>query len=230
MEDMGFFQTDLEKQVYIDSILKKHRIFYIDQPLGYNQLYGLYDLIKENFTNDFVICEIGSFAGVSSELFALTCSQIFCVDAWESYDNGLIVKMICLGSSPVLTDDEWKAYERKYFPIMLRWAEKMFDVMREKYPNVVKIKGNSQEEYKNFQDCFFDAVYIDGDHAYDAVKKDILNWTPKIKKDGIICGHDYPRITTVQKAVDEMFHGCEIKVYSDSSWLVRMEDLSRNGF
>ena len=32
-------------------------------------------------------------------------------------------------------------------------------------------------------------IFIDGDHSYDAVKLDIKSWSPKLKNDGIICGH-----------------------------------------
>jgi precorrin-6B methylase 2 len=35
----------------------------------------------------------------------------------------------------------------------------------------------------------FDMIFIDGDHTYEAVKKDIELWLPKTKR--IICGHDY---------------------------------------
>jgi len=35
-----------------------------------------------------------------------------------------------------------------------------------------------------------DLVFIDGSHDYGEVRKDIEKWLPKIKKGGIICGHD----------------------------------------
>jgi len=36
-----------------------------------------------------------------------------------------------------------------------------------------------------------DFLYIDGDHAYDAVKRDYEAWHPFVKKNGIIGFHDY---------------------------------------
>ena len=44
-----------------------------------------------------------------------------------------------------------------------------------------------------------DMVFIDADHSYEAVKKDVETWLPKTRK--LICGHDYD-IAEVKKAVD----------------------------
>ena len=42
-----------------------------------------------------------------------------------------------------------------------------------------------------FADGYFDYVFIDGDHSYDAVREDIKLWLPKVKVGGILAGHDY---------------------------------------
>lgn len=36
----------------------------------------------------------------------------------------------------------------------------------------------------------FDMVFIDGDHEYESVRRDISQWLPKIEPGGIICGDD----------------------------------------
>lgn len=36
-----------------------------------------------------------------------------------------------------------------------------------------------------------DFVYIDGNHSYEAVKQDIAAYYPKVKKNGVIGGHDF---------------------------------------
>lgn len=70
------------------------------------------------------------------------------------------------------------------------------------------IKGLSHEMAERFSDNYFDFVFIDADHSYDSVKKDIDSWFSKVKQGGIIAGHDYldkdPN-DGVTKAVDEKF-------------------------
>jgi predicted O-methyltransferase YrrM len=65
-------------------------------------------------------------------------------------------------------------------------------------------RGLSWEIADQIDDGSVDLVYIDGDHTYEAVLKDLNAWVPKIKKGGIVCGDDigWPG---VKKAVDEFF-------------------------
>lgn len=37
----------------------------------------------------------------------------------------------------------------------------------------------------------FDMVFLDGDHRYDEVRKDIAHWITKVKPGGVLAGHDY---------------------------------------
>merc|ERR1712242_413053 len=36
-----------------------------------------------------------------------------------------------------------------------------------------------------------DLVFVDGDHAYEAVRQDIRAWRSKLRPGGILAGHDY---------------------------------------
>jgi hypothetical protein len=53
------------------------------------------------------------------------------------------------------------------------------------------LRGLSTDFVEIFEDNSLDFIYIDGNHAYDYVKKDIEIWYPKVKKGGLISGHDY---------------------------------------
>ena len=54
------------------------------------------------------------------------------------------------------------------------------------------------------KDGSLDFVFIDGDHTYEACKRDIIAWLPKVKEGGWITGHDYHEFPGVKKAVDEL--------------------------
>lgn|SRR3990167_5173464 len=61
----------------------------------------------------------------------------------------------------------------------------------EHYSNKEIIRDISENACKRFKDEELDFVYIDGDHCFDAVWGDINRWFLKIKKGGILAGHDY---------------------------------------
>lgn len=52
-----------------------------------------------------------------------------------------------------------------------------------------------------------DFAYIDGDHSYEGVQRDIEAYWPKIKNFGVLCGHDYntkwESLKGIVQAVDE---------------------------
>ena len=54
-----------------------------------------------------------------------------------------------------------------------------------------------------FPTQYFDMVYIDANHSYEAVVQDIQAWLPKVKIGGILGGHDY-NMSSVRRAVNEL--------------------------
>ena len=70
----------------------------------------------------------------------------------------------------------------------------------------------------SFEDESIDFIYIDGEHTYESVKRDISLYLPKIKNGGIISGHDYHDVWPgVVQAVDELL-GKPDGVFGDHSW------------
>lgn len=53
------------------------------------------------------------------------------------------------------------------------------------------INESSFTAHKHFKDAFFDWIYIDADHKYESVSKDINNFAPKIKPNGFMVHNDY---------------------------------------
>jgi len=60
-----------------------------------------------------------------------------------------------------------------------------------RYGRVVLHEGNSSRVLKKFSDQYFDFIYIDGDHSYEGVKKDINVAKQKIRDDGLLIFNDY---------------------------------------
>lgn len=52
------------------------------------------------------------------------------------------------------------------------------------------IEGDSQQEALAWQKPI-DLLFIDGDHTYYGVMKDLLSWLPHVKKGGRVIMHDY---------------------------------------
>lgn len=63
-----------------------------------------------------------------------------------------------------------------------------------------------------------DFVFIDADHSYTGVKRDIIDWWPKIKIGGTMIGHDC-LVSGVKRALGEHFESWETDV--DQVWYVR---------
>lgn len=71
---------------------------------------------------------------------------------------------------------------------------KQHTLLKTKYAeakNVFIEKGKSVEILQTFPDNYFDIIYIDGDHSYEGVTKDLQLSYKKIKNNGWVCGHDY---------------------------------------
>jgi len=59
------------------------------------------------------------------------------------------------------------------------------------YPNFTMIKKNSIDSLADVPNNSLDFVYIDGNHLYGYVAMDLMQWAGKVRKGGIISGHDY---------------------------------------
>jgi hypothetical protein len=53
------------------------------------------------------------------------------------------------------------------------------------------IRKRSLDHVKDVPDGSLDWVYLDGFHEFDWIMQDIINWVPKVRKGGIVAGHDY---------------------------------------
>ena len=146
------------------------------------------------------ICEIGVDKGRFIKNMALCEPDLIVgIDPWNH-------EKIAFYDSPL---DKLKIRYKK----ILQWAgEQQFKVkiIRDYSINAVKL----------FPDKFFDFIYIDADHSYEAIKQDLKIWWPKTKKPGIIAGHDYKKGAVskrtkirygIYEAINEFVHKKKIK-------------------
>jgi hypothetical protein len=171
---------------------------------GPADLLGLEELCGEVIGLDDAVVEIGCYMGESSRIIARYAGTLYCIDQWS---DGLIESSSARNSRFCYSD-------------MAR-VEAIFDSALADRPNVVKMRGNSNDLVDLFTDRLLDFVYIDALHAYEAVRNDIWRWWPKIAEGGYIGGHNHsPRWPGVVRAVREAFGG-PYKLYRDSSWVVQ---------
>jgi len=113
--------------------------------------------------------------------------------------------------------DPWMSFSQEEYPDDMNITQAEFDRIYENVLEQLKvykersaiIRKTSFNAAKEFENNFLDFVYLDGRHDYNGVKEDIALWFPKIKKGGMLCGHDYLNGIIgntdfgVKKAVDE---------------------------
>ncbi len=93
--------------------------------------------------------------------------------------------------------------------------------------DVQLISHLSWEAAKQFPDASLDMVFIDADHSYEPVARDIDAWVPKVKPGGILAGHDHcDMFPGVIKAVAERFK--DVKIHMGDV-LTTSEETEHNG-
>jgi len=90
------------------------------------------------------------------------------------------------------------------------------------------LRMTSLEAARWVPDGEFDMVFLDGDHTYKAVHKDLPAWLPKVKPGGLLCGHDFrndPPTFGVRSAVLRFaaLNGLEVKLAKRTScWFIKV--------
>ena len=182
------------KGQYIDikNIIKKIPHIYQSPEFGENWFTypNLYRSMVTKFPSGSKFVEIGSWKGKSSAFMAVEIAnsnkdiEFYCIDTWEgSAEHKGLDKMEYLYD---IFNQNMRSLKKYYKPII----------------------KSSIEAASQFQDNSLDFVFIDASHEYEDVKKDIITWLPKIKKKGILAGHDYyvdghDYFPGVKKAVNE---------------------------
>lgn len=157
------------------------------------------------------VCEVGVWAGETTFHILESCpniDQYYMVDPL-SYDTN------CFEYSSDNEDFPRRMSNNTYACTMgqgIRQQEQLDEMYNNilsgvaKYHKVTFYREGSLDAVKHFENEELDLVFIDAIHLYEAVKKDIAAWLPKVRPGGILCGDDYTNdFPGVIKAVKEAF-------------------------
>ena len=121
-------------------------------------------------------CKVGAEIGVeqgrysSSLLRKIPGLKLYCIDCWESYEGYRMNKQNKVDLFYQRTIERLESLEGANYEI---------------------IKKYSMDAVKDFEDESLDFVFIDGNHEFQSCTNDIAEWSKKVKKGGLIMGHDY---------------------------------------
>jgi len=142
--------------------------------------------------------EIGVAEGRFSEILfqQIPSLKLYCIDVWEPYEKN------------------WRG--KNYQDNAYKQAKERLG----KY-NAEIIKKPSLEASLDISDNSLDFVFIDGNHIFDHVMTDVIIWSRKVRKRGIISGHDYCHFkdSGVVEAVNKYteIHKLELNLISRNS-------------
>jgi len=141
------------------------------------EVHDLYQWAKEKIDMKLTV-EIGTFAGENAVIMSEYFKKVYTIDPWQNgYDQNDLASSIDFNE-----------------------VEKTFKNRTININNIIHIKKTGEEALNDFENESLDFVYIDGNHQEAAVIKDINSWRLKVKKNGIIAGHDLSW-SSVQNAI-----------------------------
>jgi len=146
--------------------------------------------------------EVGVSTAVGSlgMLWRMPNLKLYCIDPWEHRDL-----------EPYEANLAQEVHDGAYAEALNRLSP---------YTDRVVVLRNRSDDAVDLTPEQVDFIFIDGHHEYSQVVKDIKNYAPKVRKGGLICGHDYGQVPDVTRAVQEVYPINDIKTGEDFIWWV----------
>lgn len=162
------------------------------------------NLYKKHFGDKPIIgIEIGSMGGGWTVHILVHCpnvTKLHCIEPWKHFDTGY--------------------HEAQFKQEKHDQNKRHFDSKMKPYQDRVQIWAMKSDEAYKYIHELVDFVYIDGDHEYTQVYKDVTNFKKLVKKGGLLSGHDYGLAPGVKKAVDKLVP--DVNVAEDFVWWKEM--------
>ena len=116
-----------------------------------------------------ICAEIGVWRGsFSGDILKSNPKELHLIDPWVYQDY-----------------DRWYGIPQEEMDVIHEDVVKLFG------PNEAVTIHRKMSIETTFADNYFDWVYIDGNHDYEAVLADLRHYAPLIKQGGVLCGDDY---------------------------------------
>ena len=149
------------------------------QRMTYNMDFSTRDEFPE-FLNEYELKGIGAEIGVQNGSYSEIIlnkwkgTTLFSIDAWLQFE-----------------ETEYRDVANVSDEIhLINYAATCMKLRRFGDRSII-LRMTSEEAAKIIPKKTLDFCYIDANHSYDGVVKDLELWIPKIKIGGIICGHDF---------------------------------------
>lgn len=123
--------------------------------------------------------EIGVFDGQYSKMLCdnIPGLKLYAIDPWEVYDD-----------LPELKIDK-PSVRVNYIDKIAESYEQAKNLLQDHSCKL--IKKLSLDAVKDFTKNSLDFVYLDGNHSFDYIMQDIIEWSKIVRPGGIVSGHDY---------------------------------------
>jgi len=174
---------------------------YYESIHGWFNFDGLYTDMVNKFPSGSRFVEIGSWVGRSA-----------CYLGVEIVNSGKDIKLDCvdtwLGAPELMQEDV--IVNGTLYSDFIRNIEPLKHI-------ITPIRLTSTQASHLYEDESIDFAFIDADHTKEGFSADLECWYPKIKKGGVLAGHDwdYP---VIKARLKEVF-GNDIKVIEPNTWV-----------
>ena len=166
----------------------KQRAIWLSEFIGNNKMEGV---------------EVGVLRGPTFKSLMITCPNL-----------------TLTGVDTFIPDKVWKSQEIKNSEDMLKikplyWYQELLDFCEDYNGRAKIIRNFSNQAVNEFKDESLDFVFIDASHDFESVNEDIYNWKDKVKKGGMVSGHDID-LLQVRMAVSN--HNTNFQTGPDNVW------------
>ena len=164
--------------------------------------------------------EVGVWTAKNAVRLLTMCPNLtlYLVDAWKAPEPG---------SSFAESKAEMASYSQEEFDTARRLTEARVEEYGTRAKIIVADSAEGAVELMRRR-VNLDFVFIDGDHSYEGMKRDLEAWAPFLEEREMcwIGGHDYANTRgEVKRAVDEYFgEGPAIDLDEDHTWFVWAHD------